>query len=568
MQNQDQLGDGGGGPPRARAIRRLLVLGLATIGCVGILSASSTTGSAGTAIAGSPAAGLAAGSAITGPAARPVTPGDPPMVDAGGTAPRVAGAHTATRSYNWSGYAAAGNRGAFTSAQSTFVVPALSSCGPAESSASSFWSGIDGFSSSTVEQAGVDVYCSDGSRLSFAWYEVYPQAPIVLPQVTVRSGDTVVASVNDLGGGTYRLQVVDPTSATGASVAVSLPGATNASAECIAEDPGTTPVPYADYGSVLFSSCTVNGSPIGQQNPTALVTVSPQGSVLAAPSGLLENGGFSVTRPGPDPATDPATDPGSAPTPTRISSPAPLTAPVVGIASTPSGSGYWLADAAGGVSAHGGAVFYGSMTGVALNSPVTHIVATSDGQGYWLVAGDGGIFAFGDARFFGSMGGRPLNAPVVDMAPTSDDGGYWLVAADGGIFAFGDAQFHGSMGGRQLNKPVVAITADTQTGGYWLAATDGGVFAFDAPFYGSTGALTLNRPIVAMAAAPAGSGYWFVAGDGGVFAFNAPFLGSTGGESIPAPIAGLAPDRATNGYWMVGTDGSVYSFGAPPSGSG
>ncbi len=565
MQNQDRLDDGGGTPRRSRSVRCPFALGLAAIVCIGLLSISSTTGSAGTTPSASSTPSASAGTSSAGPAARPVAPGDPPMVHAGGTTPRVAGAaHAATRSYNWSGYATAGDRGAFTSAQSTFVVPALSSCDPTESSASSFWSGIDGFSSSTVEQAGVDLYCSNGSRLSFAWYEIYPQSPVVLPQVTVHSGDTVVASVNYLGGGMYRLQVVDSTSATDASVAVSLPQATDASAECIAEDPGTTPVPYANYGSVLFSSCTVNGSPIGQQNPTALVTVSTQGAVVAAPSGLVANSGFSVTRTGTAPTTDPITDP----TPTRTSSPAPLTAPVVGIASTPSGSGYWLADAAGGVSAHGGAVFYGSMTGVTLNSPVTHIVATSDGQGYWLVAGDGGTFAFGDARFFGSMGGRQLNAPVVDMAPTSDDGGYWLVAADGGIFAFGDAQFHGSMGGRQLNKPVVAITADTQTGGYWLAATDGGVFAFDAPFYGSTGALTLNRPIVAMAAAPAGSGYWFVAGDGGVFAFDAPFLGSTGGESIPAPIAGLAPDRATNGYWMVGTDGSVYSFGALPSGSG
>jgi len=26
------------------------------------------------------------------------------------------------------------------------------------------------------------------------------------------------------------------------------------------------------------------------------------------------------------------------------------------------------------------------------------------GKGYWLVAADGGIFSFGDARFYGSLG--------------------------------------------------------------------------------------------------------------------------------------------------------------------
>ena len=116
-----------------------------------------------------------------------------------------------------------------------------------------------------------------------------------------------------------------------------------------------------------------------------------------------------------------------------------LVAPVVGMASTPDGTGYWLTDSGGGVSAHGSAVNYGSMAGHQLNEPIAHIVSTPDGGGYWLVASDGGIFSFGDAAFHGSMGGTHLNAPVVDIAPTPDGGGYWLVASDGGIFSFGDA---------------------------------------------------------------------------------------------------------------------------------
>ena len=153
----------------------------------------------------------------------------------------------------------------------------------------------------------------------------------------------------------------------------------------------------------------------------------------------------------------------SAPAPTTTSGG--LVTPVVGMASTPDGHGYWLTDAAGGVSAHGTAGKYGSLAGDPLNAPIAHIVATADGKGYWLVAADGGIFAFGDAPFLGSMGGSHLNAPVVDMAPTPDGRGYWLVAADGGIFAFGDATFHGSMGGRALNQPIVGMSADDPTGG-------------------------------------------------------------------------------------------------------
>jgi cell wall-associated NlpC family hydrolase len=246
-----------------------------------------------------------------------------------------------------------------------------------------------------------------------------------------------------------------------------------------------------------------------------------------------------------------------------------LVQPVVGLASTPDGSGYWLADASGGVSAHGSAVSYGSLAGHPLNAPIAHIVSTSDGHGYWLVASDGGIFSFGDATFLGSMGSRHLNAPVVDMAPTPDGHGYWLVASDGGIFSFGDATFQGSMGGRHLNQPIVGMSADDATGGYWLVATDGGIFSFDAPFLGSTGSIRLAKPVNGMASPADGHGYWFVASDGGIFnEGTARFQGSMGGRTLNAPVVGMAADAATAGYWVVASDGGIFNFGAPFFGAG
>jgi cell wall-associated NlpC family hydrolase len=251
------------------------------------------------------------------------------------------------------------------------------------------------------------------------------------------------------------------------------------------------------------------------------------------------------------------------PTPTPPLTPGGLAAPVVGMAATPDGGGYWLANAAGAVSAHGSAVTYGSMAGKTLAAPITHIVSTPDGKGYWLVAADGGIFTFGDAGFFGSMGGQHLNAPVVDMTPTSDGKGYWLVASDGGVFTFGDAVFQGSMGNTHLNKPVVGIAADFQTGGYWEVASDGGIFSFGSPFFGSTGNIVLNQPVNGMTPTANDQGYLFVASDGGTFAFgNAKFDGSTGGMRLNAPIVGLAVDNATGGYWLVASDGGIFSFGA------
>ena len=50
-----------------------------------------------------------------------------------------------------------------------------------------------------------------------------------------------------------------------------------------------------------------------------------------------------------------------------------------------------------GIFAFGDAGFYGSMGGNPLNQPVVGIASTPDGKGYWEVASDGGIFAFGDA---------------------------------------------------------------------------------------------------------------------------------------------------------------------------
>jgi len=257
--------------------------------------------------------------------------------------------------------------------------------------------------------------------------------------------------------------------------------------------------------------------------------------------------------PPPPPPPTPPTSPGSS-----------LPTPITGMASTPSGNGYWIVDAQGGVLAKGGAVNYGSMAGHALVAPISHIVSSPSGNGYWLVAADGGTFSFGDAHFYGSMGSHHLDAPVVDIAPTADGGGYWLVASDGGIFSFGDAVFQGSMGSHHLNKPVVGITPDYATGGYWEVATDGGIFAFGAPFYGSTGNVHLVKPVNGMTATSDGLSYRFVASDGGIFDYgNSPFYGSMGGKHLDAPVVGMATDNASGGYWLVASDGGVFTFNAP-----
>jgi len=165
----------------------------------------------------------------------------------------------------------------------------------------------------------------------------------------------------------------------------------------------------------------------------------------------------------------------------------PLSAPIVGMAVDPSGDGYWLVGADGGVFTFGNAPFEGTtysdgLTGLGgsrpLSAPIVGIAPDPSGTGYWLGAADGGVFSFGSAPFEGNLytdgftglsGSRPLNKPVVGISADPQGDGYWLVAADGGVFTFGDAPFQGSAGGQPISSPVVAMAIAPGRYGYDLS---------------------------------------------------------------------------------------------------
>ena len=231
--------------------------------------------------------------------------------------------------------------------------------------------------------------------------------------------------------------------------------------------------------------------------------------------------------------------------------------------------GYWMASFTGSVTPYEGAPSLGSPAslGLHLSKPIMGMAATPTGRGYWLVGSDGGVFSFGDATFYGSTGSIHLNQPIVGMAATPTGRGYWLVASDGGIFSFGDAAFHGSTGSINLNQPIVGMASTPDGGGYWLVASDGGIFTFgDATFYGSTGSIHLNQPIVGMAPTPDGGGYWLVASDGGIFTFgDATFYGSLGGSG--KTVLGVVVTPSPSGYVLVQSNGTATAFTATESGS-
>jgi len=184
------------------------------------------------------------------------------------------------------------------------------------------------------------------------------------------------------------------------------------------------------------------------------------------------------------------------------------------------------------VLAVGGATHYGDPSGLSLQAPLVGIAPTASGEGYWLTAADGGVFAYGDAPWLGSIpqvlpAGVRLAEPIVDAVPTSGTG-YWLIASDGGVFAYGDAPWFGSIPqilgpGVKLAAPIVAGAATPSNSGYWLLGADGGIFSFgDAEYFGSVPQLDPMAAADAVAVVPSasGDGYTIHDRDGTVSAFG------------------------------------------------
>jgi hypothetical protein len=93
------------------------------------------------------------------------------------------------------------------------------------------------------------------------------------------------------------------------------------------------------------------------------------------------------------------------------------------------------------------------------------MASTPSGAGYWLVAADGGVFAF-DAPFLGGAA-RARTDPV--MAIVASGLGYLVTARDGDVASFGAGSV-GSLASACKDQMFVAATARTG-GGAWLASS-------------------------------------------------------------------------------------------------
>ena len=243
------------------------------------------------------AAGAASAAPVTShpAAAHGIRPGGRMVRPAGRQAHPDGWAWNSATSTNWSGYAAAGGNGAFSSVSASWTEP-TGTCTSRRAQYSSFWVGLDGYSSSSVEQTGTDVDCSGRTAVYYGWYEMYPAYPVNFPN-TVRPGDRMSASVNFSGSSTYTLVLKDSTQGWTQTVVKNQSGLARSSAEVIVEAPSASSgvLPLADFGTVNLSGSLVNGSAIGNFSPTEIIMVDNSGADKDMVSSLSGGENFSAT---------------------------------------------------------------------------------------------------------------------------------------------------------------------------------------------------------------------------------------------------------------------------------
>jgi Peptidase A4 family len=195
-------------------------------------------------------------------------------------------------SSNWSGYAVTGGR--YTSVSASWVQPAVN-CSITPTGWSSFWVGLDGDTTNTVEQTGTEADCSSGRAVYSSWYEMYPKYPVNYRD-TVAPNDHFSATVTTDGRGGFTLELTDTTRGWSHTTTARLKSAKLGSAEVIAEAPSSSSgvLPLADFGTVGFSGATANGTSFGSLSGLDRINMV-SGSTTKASTGAISGGNFSVT---------------------------------------------------------------------------------------------------------------------------------------------------------------------------------------------------------------------------------------------------------------------------------
>lgn len=210
-------------------------------------------------------------------------------------------------SANWSGYAVETSlanplTGSVSDVYATWTVP-TAQASSATNAYSATWVGMDGFSSSTVEQIGTEQDWVNGQARYYAWWEMYPKGSVTISN-PVYAGDSITAEVKSNPNGTFTLTLIDSTPGHAFTFTTTqfLKQAKRSSAEWVVEAPAAGGIlPLANFDKETFTGCgtTIQGSTGSIVNTSwqksAITMVNSGGGTKAAPYGLSTDGtSFSV----------------------------------------------------------------------------------------------------------------------------------------------------------------------------------------------------------------------------------------------------------------------------------
>jgi Peptidase A4 family len=283
--------------------RRFLLYCLtAVVPVVGMLAATAVTASASTttAVAAKPSAAAEA-QALAKAAIEKLAIGQHATNHRAGvtSAPGKLKGLTDVQSTNWSGYADTGS--SFSKVSASWTEPSAT-CSSNTEQLAAFWVGIDGYSSSSVEQDGTIIECYQKHAYQYTWWEMYPTNDIQVVGETLAAGDAITSTVTR-SGTSYTLTVTDAThTADSFTKTESCSSCANSSVEWIAEAPsGSSSVyPLADFGSWTAKNATVTeGSTAGTISSFTddeITMIDSSGRTEALPGSLNSSGNsFPVT---------------------------------------------------------------------------------------------------------------------------------------------------------------------------------------------------------------------------------------------------------------------------------
>jgi hypothetical protein len=152
--------------------------------------------------------------------------------------------------YNWAGYSINSSDGSVTDVKGSWIVPTVMTKEPNQYS--SFWTGMDGENSDTVEQIGTSSdTAEDGSPDYYAWFEFYPEPGYLVP-IEIHPGDVISAEVG-YAKNQITATVTDVTTKKSFTTTHESAGYVRNSAEWIAEAPWCNSIlPLTNFGIASF----------------------------------------------------------------------------------------------------------------------------------------------------------------------------------------------------------------------------------------------------------------------------------------------------------------------------